>query len=144
MINGLSQVALKIGAPGVPDFYQGTELWDLSLVDPDNRRPVDWISRVAALASPDAPGAASAKLYVIREALALRRRRREAFAEAGYEPLQAAEGTCAYRRGRDVVVAVPVRGLEPEVRLPRGRWRNVLDGVDEAMGGYRVLLLERS
>jgi (1->4)-alpha-D-glucan 1-alpha-D-glucosylmutase len=45
MLNGLSQVALKIGSPGVPDFYQGTELWDLSLVDPDNRRPVDFEHR---------------------------------------------------------------------------------------------------
>jgi len=47
-------VALKIGAPGVPDFYQGSELWDFSLVDPDNRRPVDYARRRALLASPTA------------------------------------------------------------------------------------------
>ena len=45
MMNSLSQVAVKLGSPGVPDFYQGTELWDLSLVDPDNRRPVDFERR---------------------------------------------------------------------------------------------------
>jgi (1->4)-alpha-D-glucan 1-alpha-D-glucosylmutase len=54
MINSLAQVALKIGAPGVPDFYQGTELWDLSLVDPDNRRPVDFGHRLGALDEVDA------------------------------------------------------------------------------------------
>jgi (1->4)-alpha-D-glucan 1-alpha-D-glucosylmutase len=54
MINSLAQVALKIGAPGVPDFYQGTELWDLSLVDPDNRRPVDFARRLGALDEVDA------------------------------------------------------------------------------------------
>jgi (1->4)-alpha-D-glucan 1-alpha-D-glucosylmutase len=49
MINSLSQVALKIASPGVPDFYQGSELWDLNLVDPDNRRPVDFVARARQL-----------------------------------------------------------------------------------------------
>ena len=49
MINSLAQVTLKIGSPGVPDFYQGTELWDLNLVDPDNRRPVDFAHRARLL-----------------------------------------------------------------------------------------------
>ena len=53
MINGLAQVTLKIGSPGIPDFYQGAELWDLSLVDPDNRRPVDFAHRQCLLASVD-------------------------------------------------------------------------------------------
>jgi (1->4)-alpha-D-glucan 1-alpha-D-glucosylmutase len=53
MVNGLSQVAVKIGSPGVPDFYQGAELWDLSLVDPDNRRPVDFERRRQALEDVD-------------------------------------------------------------------------------------------
>jgi (1->4)-alpha-D-glucan 1-alpha-D-glucosylmutase len=59
MVNGLSQVVLKIGSPGVPDFYQGSELWDLSLVDPDNRRPVDFDRRRQMLSEIDgiaAPG----------------------------------------------------------------------------------------
>ena len=54
MINSLAQLLLKIGSPGVPDFYQGTELWDLNLVDPDNRRPVDFERRVAAVNDVDA------------------------------------------------------------------------------------------
>ena len=49
MVNSLSQVVVKLGSPGVPDFYQGTELWDLSLVDPDNRRPVDFAPAAALL-----------------------------------------------------------------------------------------------
>ena len=48
-LNSLSQVLLKIASPGVPDFYQGTELWDFSLVDPDNRRPVDFHQRAQLL-----------------------------------------------------------------------------------------------
>ena len=53
MVNSLAQVVLKIGSPGVPDFYQGAELWDLSLVDPDNRRPVDFERRRQMLADVD-------------------------------------------------------------------------------------------
>jgi (1->4)-alpha-D-glucan 1-alpha-D-glucosylmutase len=49
MVNSLAQLALKLASPGVPDFYQGTELWDLSLVDPDNRGPVDYAARQALL-----------------------------------------------------------------------------------------------
>jgi (1->4)-alpha-D-glucan 1-alpha-D-glucosylmutase len=141
--SSVGQLVLRLTSPGVPDIYNGDELPYFALVDPDNRRPVDWDARRAALASRDAPGGDSTKLHVIREALALRRRRPGAFAGGGYEPLSADANTVAYRRGRDVVVAVPVRGDEPEVDLPRGRWRNLLEGVEDALGGYRVLLLER-
>ena len=55
-LNSLSQVTLKATMPGVPDFYQGTEFWDLSLVDPDNRRPVDFAERAAVLASIEPAG----------------------------------------------------------------------------------------
>ena len=91
------QTALKLTCPGVPDLYQGTELWDLSLVDPDNRRPVDYDLRRQlvlgrdlpvgdAKADPEAVGAP--KLDLIRTLLALRRSRPELFdVEAGYEPL---------------------------------------------------------
>ena len=54
-LNSLSQVTLKATVPGVPDFYQGTEFWDLSLVDPDNRRPVDFAERAAVLTSTEPP-----------------------------------------------------------------------------------------
>ena len=79
---------------------------------------------------------------MIRELLALRRRRSEAFAGA-YEALPAGAGTCAYRRGEEVVVAVPFRGEEPELKLPRGRWRDVLDGLEHALGSYRASVFER-
>jgi (1->4)-alpha-D-glucan 1-alpha-D-glucosylmutase len=54
MVNSLAQTTLKLGSPGVPDFYQGTDLWDLSLVDPDNRRPVDFANRERLLVEVDA------------------------------------------------------------------------------------------
>ena len=90
--NSLVQTTLKLTCPGVPDLYQGTELWDLSLVDPDNRRPVDYDERRRALASGESP-----KLSLIRTLLHLRRDRPELFdVEAGYEPL-AVEGPGAER-----------------------------------------------
>jgi (1->4)-alpha-D-glucan 1-alpha-D-glucosylmutase len=125
----------------VPDVYGGDELPYLALVDPDNRRPVDWEAGRSALASP--PTADTVKLHLIREALALRQRRPEAFAGA-YVPLAAGEGTCAYRRGDDVAVAVSVRGGEPEVELPPGRWHDVLAHLEPALGGAGLRLLERA
>ena len=136
----MGQLVLRLTSPGVPDIYGGDELPFLALVDPDNRRPVDWDARRTALVSHVTPD--TVKLHVIREALALRRRRPEAFSGA-YEPLAAAEGTCAYLRGEDVVVAVPVLGANPELELPPGRWRDVLEGLEPALGGYRPRLLER-
>ena len=102
-VTALAQLLLQLAAPGVPDTYQGTELWDLSLVDPDNRRPVDFALRRSLLATtcdldaaalrsaledPDDPG--TPKLRVVREALHLRRRRPAAFGagpDAAYTPL---------------------------------------------------------
>ena len=80
---------LRFTSPGVPDIYQGDELWDLSLVDPDNRRPVDWEQRRDVLDAPRSgarPTPATAKLYAIRELLALRRRRPHDFS-GSYAPL---------------------------------------------------------
>jgi (1->4)-alpha-D-glucan 1-alpha-D-glucosylmutase len=116
----IGQLVLRLTSPGVPDIYQGDELTYLALVDPDNRRPVDWDSRREALAD-----GSSEKLNVIRALLALRARRPESLAGA-YEPVAAAEGTCAYLRGEDVAVAVAYRGGEPEVELPHGLWREVV------------------
>ena len=112
----LGMTLLKLTAPGVPDLYQGDELECLSLVDPDNRRPVDFDLRRRLLAE-----GASPKAELIRSALALRARR-----ELGaYEPLDAGSDACAFRRGDDVVVAVGLRGVV-RLRLPPGRWRDVL------------------
>jgi (1->4)-alpha-D-glucan 1-alpha-D-glucosylmutase len=138
--SSLGQLVLRLAAPGIPDVYQGDELWFLALVDPDNRRPVDWARRRAALG--EGLTRETAKLWTIREGLALRARRPEAFA-GPYEPLPAGAGTCAFLRGEDVAVAVPFRGLEPEVELPCGRWRDVLDGIADCLGGYRPALFER-
>jgi (1->4)-alpha-D-glucan 1-alpha-D-glucosylmutase len=105
--NSLSQTVIKIAAPGVPDFYQGTELWDFSLVDPDNRRPVDYARRQAAFESLASAGGHDGplddsqvatlvsgrldgrlKLYAIGRALAVRSRRERLFREGAYVPLQ--------------------------------------------------------
>jgi (1->4)-alpha-D-glucan 1-alpha-D-glucosylmutase len=140
----LGQVLVKITAPGVPDFYQGTELWDLSLVDPDNRRPVDWALRrrlldelTAAVATAGDRAALAhelvktkedgrVKLYLIREALAFRRARRALFEQGEYRALEArgvwAEHVCAFARvGADGAVAVTV--------IPRLLARRGADGL---------------
>jgi (1->4)-alpha-D-glucan 1-alpha-D-glucosylmutase len=104
MLNSLSQTLLKIASPGVPDFYQGTELWDLSLVDPDNRRPVDYTLRAAMLreikraAAIDRlalarklfanPADGAIKMYITSEALGLRRRNEMLFGQGPYRALE--------------------------------------------------------
>ena len=104
MINGLSQTLLKISAPGVPDFYQGSELWDLRLVDPDNRGPVDFEKRVAVLqniANIDNSGPAlhdlvehwrdgRIKMYLIWKAIRFRREYANLFRDGEFVPLQSA------------------------------------------------------
>ncbi len=125
--HALRQTALKLTVPGVPDLYQGDELVSLSLVDPDNRRPVDWARRRALLADgavPDSPD--GRKLRLIRDLLALRARRPEAFAGA-YVPLDAGPDAVAFLRGDAVAVAVPVLGDAARPVLPAGDWRPVTD-----------------
>ena len=135
----LGQVALKLTAPGVPDIYQGDELPYRALVDPDNRRPVDWDRRrslLGALRAGAAPDAETRKLWLIERLLDLRARRPEAFA-GGYEPLDASPGVCAFVRGREVAVAVAVRpGAESAFSPKRGRWVDVLGA---AVPGITVL-----
>ena len=93
-VNGLAQTLLKLTAPGVADFYQGTEFWDFSLVDPDNRRPVDFPARIAALQAKHAPAALAdcwqdgrVKLALIARVLAFRQAQPALFARGGYRPL---------------------------------------------------------
>jgi (1->4)-alpha-D-glucan 1-alpha-D-glucosylmutase len=118
--NSLAQTVIKATAPGVPDFYQGTELWDLSLVDPDNRRPVDYAARESLLASLAGPVAATElmrartdgriKLFVIARALACRARHAPLYLEGEYVPLDTtgARRECLFafarRLGSDVAV----------------------------------------
>jgi len=136
----LAQLLLKLTVPGIPDVYQGDELLALSLVDPDNRRPVDWAARRAAL-EPLAAGAEPApetrKLWLIQRALALRARRPEPFAGA-YAPVEADPSLCAFVRGEgEVLVAAAVRENWSAAVLvpPAGRWRDVLRGGERALGG---------
>jgi (1->4)-alpha-D-glucan 1-alpha-D-glucosylmutase len=154
-VNGLAQTLLKCTAPGVPDFYQGSELWALSLVDPDNRRPVDYglrRQRLAALegSTPEViwgrMDEGLPKLWVIRQALALRRRQPALFGpQAEYQPLSGrgarAEHVVAFARGGRVITVVPrlVIGLkghwaDTTIEIPHGAWHNELTG-DEVRGG---------
>ncbi|HEU5371941.1 MAG TPA: hypothetical protein VFU51_06085, partial [Gaiellaceae bacterium] len=125
----LAQLFLKLVSPGVADIYRGDELDDLSLVDPDNRRPVDWAARrdaLAALRAGGPPDARTAKLYVTWRTLRFRAEHAEAFAGT-YEPYDLGAGICAFVRGGTVLAAAAV---DPFVtpRAPDG-WRDIL-GVD--------------
>ena len=156
-ITSLSQLVLKLAVPGVPDIYQGGELWDFSLVDPDNRRPVDWDTRWALLH--ELTGASVAdlaenwqdgreKLYIARQLLELRRLYPGLFAEGDYQPLEV-EGEqsghlCAFARshnGETLVVAVPRLihqlyrggpaahwGATELLLPPHGGWQDVFTG----------------
>ena len=130
--SALGQLLLKYTVPGLPDTYQGDELLALNLVDPDNRRPVDWAARRAALdAVRDSAGPeiapAHRKLYLIHRALSVRDR----FADEDYVPLEAAEGVVAFARGDAAAVIVPVRpGAPCEATLPGGEWVEVLEHLD--------------
>jgi (1->4)-alpha-D-glucan 1-alpha-D-glucosylmutase len=154
-VNSLAQTALLLTCPGIPDLYQGTELWQLSLVDPDNRRPVDYQRRRRMLDSLAGAGPEQAlarggeggpKLWLIHRVLGHRRRHPEAYGPgSGYEPLPVdgpmAEHAVAFSRAGGLAVVVPrlVARLDQAwpattVRLPRGRWISVLTG-DQADGG---------
>jgi (1->4)-alpha-D-glucan 1-alpha-D-glucosylmutase len=115
--SSLAMTLLKLTVPGLPDLYQGDELESLSLVDPDNRRPVDFALRRRLLGSADEPP----KLRLVREALELRAR----CWLGAYEPLPVSPEVCAFRRGEDVVAAAVVRGPRARLRLPPGAWRDV-------------------
>jgi (1->4)-alpha-D-glucan 1-alpha-D-glucosylmutase len=145
-MNAISQLALKCTAPGVPDIYQGTELWDLTLVDPDNRRPLDVEARRAALAgvrarleSEEAVSVASEllvswadgriKLFVLHQLLRLRSRLSEVFARGSYRAVEVqgekATHVVAFTRragGREVLTVAPrwFTRLAPAGRPPIG------------------------
>jgi (1->4)-alpha-D-glucan 1-alpha-D-glucosylmutase len=112
--NGLSQALLKLCSPGIPDVYQGSELWNQSLVDPDNRRPIDFDLRRRLLAeiSADAADASAGfagklldqyadgriKLYVVHRALELRKQAPELFLRGDYQPVESDEHVVAFTR----------------------------------------------
>jgi (1->4)-alpha-D-glucan 1-alpha-D-glucosylmutase len=157
--DALGQKLLALTAPGVPDIYQGTELWDDSLVDPDNRRPVDYAARREALKS-----LRHRKLRVVKAALQARRVRPDTFLRGGYHPVlaagTAADHVVAFRRGDDVLVAVTrwtVRLNETGwgdtiLAVPDGSWTDALTGAvvtgtasaAELFAELPVALLERT
>ena len=162
-VNSLSQKVIQLTMPGVPDVYQGSELWEDSLVDPDNRRPVDFGSLHATLTAltepPAVDGTALAKLWVVSRALRARRDHPELF--TGYTPLVVAgpmqKHLVAFDRGGAITLAtrLPV-GLSAAggwgnttLPLPPGRYLDVFTGsaftdelyVADALGLYPVALL---
>jgi (1->4)-alpha-D-glucan 1-alpha-D-glucosylmutase len=127
-LNSLSQVTLKTTMPGVPDFYQGTELWDFSLVDPDNRRPVDFAGRARLLDGLEEPDwdrltqdwpSGHLKLAWTRQLLKLRTELADVFAGGEYEPLEVGGPhrdhfvAFARRRGREAAITVVPRWFAP-------------------------------
>ncbi len=156
-INSLSATALLLTVPGVPDLYQGSELWDLSLVDPDNRRPVDYAARERLLAEVRAAGAAdvlsrsdqgASKLWLAARLLEARRRDPALFAANSYAPVagRGPKGAHVVSFARDrLFVLVPrlVVGLggdwaDTTVELPTGRWRSLLTGEGHEGGSIAV------
>jgi (1->4)-alpha-D-glucan 1-alpha-D-glucosylmutase len=156
-VSSLVQVLVKITSPGIPDIYQGCELWDYSYVDPDNRRPVDYALRRSMLAELQQRGtfvfdsseraAGLEKMFVTWKALHCRASFAELFIEGDYIPLQSNVPLLAYARVHKkqwAVVIAPLPGETPSgtVLLPAGapgRWRNVFTGVEfEANGVLTV------
>ncbi|SNT21806.1 malto-oligosyltrehalose synthase [Rhodococcoides kyotonense] len=146
--DALGQKLLQLAGPGVPDVYQGTELWDDSLVDPDNRRPVDFAARRELLTHNDTPDSstdAAAKFRVVRAALRERRERPGSFVGGTYAPVYARGSAPAHvvgfargpAQGDPDVIALATRHsltLESKgwgttsVVLPQGQWRDRLTG----------------
>jgi len=151
LLNSLTQTVCKLTAPGVPDIYQGNELWDFSLVDPDNRRPVDYRQRHALLGELQRAGSrlsprellesledGRCKLFLTWQALQLRRERPALFSHGDYHRLSArgerAENVCAFARrhaGQSLIVIAPRlyrRLLDDPSLLPLGAdvWQDTL------------------
>ncbi len=159
-VNALAQTLVKITAPGVPDFYQGTEVWNHTLVDPDNRRPVDYarcrrlLDEAEGLDCEDVLARSHEgmpKQWVIRRALRLRREHPQAFGPEGdYRPLTVtgcrSDRVVAFSRGADAVVTVVPRLVldtagsweDTAVDLPAGPWRSVLTDERIDAGSARV------
>jgi (1->4)-alpha-D-glucan 1-alpha-D-glucosylmutase len=161
-VNSLAQTLIKLTAPGVPDIYQGCELWDRSLVDPDNRRPVDFNLRRRLLEESKPLTAEKIwarraeglpKQWLIQKTLKWRERHPD-FPNFDYKALFARgakmENVAAFSRGEKAVTVVPRFGLklkgdwqETSLELPAGNWRNEFTG-DEFGGEVRMEALFRA
>ncbi|HET6493206.1 MAG TPA: hypothetical protein VFG44_09545, partial [Burkholderiales bacterium] len=166
-LTSLSQLALKAMLPGVPDFYQGTELWDLSLVDPDNRRPVDFSRRTEFLNAREADWAELAsdwrsgriKFQLTRKLLQLRAEWPAVFQQGNYQPLAVTgphrEHVIAFSRGRrnqQLIVAVGrhfaaltgggghwPQAWDARLDLPSGSYEPVLSPLSDSCSGSIAL-----
>jgi (1->4)-alpha-D-glucan 1-alpha-D-glucosylmutase len=139
-VAAIAQTILQITLPGTPDIYQGTEFWDFSLVDPDNRRPVDYAARAAALAEvgvPDlkAEDAGRAKLAVTHRLLKLRAEMPDLFARGDYTALDLGPGWLGFTRrngAESLLVVVPTAPMAgdwpslPAAAVSSGAWRDAL------------------
>ena len=144
-VNSLAQTLIKLTAPGAPDIYQGTEIWDFSLVDPDNRRPVYYELRKRLLAEAKSASPEEAwsrrdeglpKLWLIQKTLKFRAQHEDLF-NGNYEPLYShgenAENVVAFIRGGGMIPVVQRfmrsrKGELPALPLPEGTWRNEFTG----------------
>ena len=162
-INGIVQAVLRCTLPGMPDCYQGCELWDFSLVDPDNRRPVDFDARIALLRDGGAWRTGAIKQRAIAAALGLRRAHPALFARGAFVPVAAQGARAAHvfaflreGEGKRLLVAVPLHVAEPlrgahdlaipadwwgdtELALPGGGTLPVAELFDEAPYALRFL-----
>ncbi len=159
-INSLAQTLLKYTAPGVPDLYQGSELWEHRLVDPDNRTPVDYDLRRKFLGEMKAMPVSKIlermedglpKLWTIQRALAVRKVLPQCFgAEGEYKPLIASgdksNHVVAFQRGDRVVAVVPRLVAtagdnwgDTQLHIPEGNWHDVLSGADVHGGKCRIV-----
>jgi malto-oligosyltrehalose synthase len=152
-LNSLSQITLKATMPGVPDFYQGTELWDFSLVDPDNRRPVNFATRARLLATLEAPAwdrlvrewpSGHLKLAWTRQLLKLRTELADVFTDGDYEPLEVIGRhrdhfiAFARRHGRDAAIVVVPRWFAAFTDQGRNWPVSLMYDAALSVGGYAV------
>lgn len=161
-LNSLVQVTLRITVPGVPDLYQGTEFWDLSLVDPDNRRPVDFPARQTALAEALEPVRVlqawrdgRVKQALINTLLKLRKALPEVFLEGSYEPVSVAGSQARHvvafvrSSGKDAVLVVVPRlpvallGDESVPLIPPSKWEDTRLQGDYLQGEWRDVVGQR-
>jgi (1->4)-alpha-D-glucan 1-alpha-D-glucosylmutase len=155
-LNGLSQMLLRMTSPGVPDLYQGTEYWDFSLVDPDNRRAVDFFARSEALARDAAPGDLLAhwqdgqvKQAILHRALQIRARLPKLFGEGSYVPVRVEGPACdhilafARQDGEQTVMTVISRlsatsGLTELPLIPADFWMGTYLLVPRSLHGRMI------
>lgn len=162
MFNSLSMLALKILSPGMPDFYQGTELWDFSLVDPDNRRDVDFEQRSQVIDSLHNGNQnirellkgrrnGRIKMFLIQRLLELRSRKKHVFDNGDYVPLYASgtfrSGVVSFvrRSGEDEIILIAPRFFtelirDPEREIPVMEWKNTVLNFRPAGNEYRNIL----